>query len=219
MQRCKWFHGVLTFVLVSFFASMGAAQAANFSFTGIFTQDDDVQLFSFVVGALSTVTLLTYSYAGGTNAAGAVIPAGGFDPILALFDSTGTFIDDENDDGVLSRRGIDPTTGVRFDSFLQAALVAGTYTVSVMQFDNFATGPTLADGFDRQGEGNFTGVDFGPGSGSFFDFDGFQRTNAWAFDILNVQQATQQVVPEPGSLLLFGSGLVGLALWKRKKTA
>ena len=61
MQRCKWFHGVLTFVLVSFFASMGAAQAANFSFTGIFTQDDDVQLFSFVVGAPSTVTLLTYS--------------------------------------------------------------------------------------------------------------------------------------------------------------
>ena len=38
--------------------------------------------------ATSTVTLQTYGYAGGTNAAGQVIAQGGFDPILALFDST-----------------------------------------------------------------------------------------------------------------------------------
>ena len=223
MQRCKWFHGVLTFVLVSFLASMGVAQAASFSFTGTFTQDDDVQLFSFVIGIPTTVTLLTYSYAGGTNAAGIVIPAGGFDPILSLFDSLGTFIDEDNDDDdFVSPDVIDPTTGRAYRFVPPDTLAAGTYTVSLTQFDNFATGPTLADGFFRQGEGNFTGIDFGPGSGSFFDDTESQRTNSWALDILNVQQAQLvpgQVVPEPGSLLLFGSGLVGLAFWKRKKTA
>jgi hypothetical protein len=74
------------------------ASADNFSFTGSFVNDNDVQLFNFTVGAPSLVTLLTYSYAGGTNSAGASIARGGFDPILALFDSNGVFID-QNDDG------------------------------------------------------------------------------------------------------------------------
>ena len=77
--------------------SITDARADNFSFTGNFAHDDDVQTFNFNVGASSTVTLLTYSYAGsagqslfgGTNSAGVVIPRGGFDAILALFDSTG----------------------------------------------------------------------------------------------------------------------------------
>lgn len=217
LQRCKGFRGVLTFVLVSFLAGIGVAQAANFSFTGTLTRDDDVQLFTFVVGAPSTVTLLTYSYAGGTNAAGIAIPDGGFDPILALFDNTGTLIT-QNDDGVPPDVGIDPTTGSAFDTFLQTTLTTGTYTVSVMQFDNFATSLTLADGFARQGDGNFTGVVFGPGSGSFFDFFGFQRTNAWAFDILNVQEATQ-VVPEPSILALVSLGALALRGygWRRRQ--
>src|SRR5262245_35968039 len=80
-------------------ACTNPAKADNFSFTGSFAVDNDVQLFNFSVMAPSNVTLRTWSYAGGTNAAGQLIAAGGFDPILALFDSSGALID-QNDDGV-----------------------------------------------------------------------------------------------------------------------
>jgi hypothetical protein len=36
-----------------------------------------------------TVTFQTRGFGGGTNAAGAVIPAGGFDPLIALFSGFG----------------------------------------------------------------------------------------------------------------------------------
>lgn len=73
-----------------FLICTGTGSAASFfSFNGNFTADDNVQLFNLSVGATSNVEFRTWSYAGGTNAAGQVIPEGGFDPILALFGSTG----------------------------------------------------------------------------------------------------------------------------------
>src|SRR3982751_233206 len=115
------------------------ASAANFSFQGSLTRDDQVQLFTFSVGSASTVTLRTWSYAGGVNAAGTTIARGGFDPILALFNSSGALIN-ENDDGD-SNVPADSVTGSNFDTYLQSVLNPGTYTVSVMQYDNFANGP------------------------------------------------------------------------------
>ena len=202
------------------------AAADDFSFTGNFTQDDNVQLFHFVVGAPSNVTLRTLSYAGGINAAGATIARGGFDPILALFDSSGNKID-QNDDGGCGSVPMD-ISGVCYDTFLNAALSAGTYTVSVMQYDNFANGPNLSNGFRRDGQGNFT-----PGfSGcqasqtAFEDVSGSAacgRDSHWAFDVLNVASAIQVVpgvpgVPEPATwtLMLLGFGGIGLTLRKRK---
>ena len=168
--------------LVSGFGSQ--AQAASFSFTGSFQNDNDVQLFNFSVGATSLVTLLTLSYAGGTNAAGTVIPRGGFDPILALFDASGTQIN-QNDDGG-SNVPADPVTGSHFDTFLQSTLDPGNYIVSVMQYNNFATG-ALANGFTESGAGNETFTSgFGCSNGKFCDVNADNRTNQWAFDILNV---------------------------------
>src|SRR5574341_686978 len=111
-----------------------SAEALDFSFTGSFIQDDDVQLFNFTVGIASTVTLRTYSYAGGTNAAGTVIPSGGFDPILALFNSSGVLIG-QNDDGNTPDVPIDPVTANHYDTLLQSSPGPGGYTVSVMQFE------------------------------------------------------------------------------------
>src|SRR5437899_12483792 len=89
----------------------------------------------------------------GSNSAGQVIPPGGFDPILALFNSAGLLIN-QNDDGG-SNVPADPTTGAHYDTFLQSLLPAGTYTVTVMAYSNFAIGPNLSNGFENGG--NFNG--------------------------------------------------------------
>lgn len=73
------------FAAVAVAALSAPAAAADFSYTGNLSDPNQVLLFNFNVGSTSQVTLRTYSYAGGTNAAGTVIANGGFDPILALF--------------------------------------------------------------------------------------------------------------------------------------
>jgi len=206
-----------------FVALAVSAFADNFSFTGSFTQDDQVQVFSFSVGATSNVTLETLSYAGGVNAAGQTIAEGGFDPILALFDSTGAEIG-QNDDGGPSVPA-DSVTGQHYDTFLNiGTLTAGNYTVTIQEYDNFANGPNLSDGFSRTGQGNFTSAAFGGnGPGGFYDVTGTQRDNQWAFDILGVNSATTitpptpSATPEPGSILLLASGAAGLFLMKRRQ--
>jgi hypothetical protein len=175
----------------------GGAHATDFSFIGNFTNDDQVQEFNFAVAeAAADVTLRTWSYAGGTNAAGDEIAHGGFDPIVALFDaSTGALIDQNDDGGLVT----DPVSGAAYDSFLMQNLDAGNYTATVTQYASFANGPLLTDGFDGSGQTNF---------GS--------RDSHWAFDVLNVGSASVGAsyispIPEPESyaLLLAGLGLVG----------
>jgi hypothetical protein len=82
---------------IAFCVAAPLSQAADFSFMGNFTEDDEVQLFNFTVGSTSDVTLRSYSYAGGINAAGQTIARGGFDPILALFNSSGLRIGEQDD--------------------------------------------------------------------------------------------------------------------------
>lgn len=154
------------------------ATAADFSFTGNLSNDDQVQLFQFSLAGSASVTLRTYSYGGGTMADGTVIPAGGFDPILTVFDASGTIID-ENDDGACPPLTIDPTTSSCYDTFLAVSLNAGDYTVAVSQFSNFPIGPTLSDGFEGSDTSNFE------------DASGDIRTSAWAFDVLNADAAEE----------------------------
>ena len=200
------------------FALCSTASAASFSFTGTFSADDDVQLFNFTAGGASTVTMRTYSYAGGVQADGNVVSAGGFDPILALFDNAGNFIG-QNDDGAIGTVSTDPNTIEAWDTYLDVALVAGNYTVAIMQYDNFALGPTLSDGFLQTGNPFFTGTLGNCSNGQFCDVSGVNpynnRTNEWAFDVLNV--ATASVVPIPAAAWLFGSGLIGLIGVARRK--
>lgn len=177
-------------------ASATCALGANFSFTGNFSGDDQVLLFGFTVTAPSTVTLTTLGYGGGTNAAGTVIPAGGFDPLLSLFGPTGMLIT-FNDD-------IDTTTG-DYDALIQQSLVTGTYTLALTQATSSPVGPDLSDGFQGSGALNFNGL-----------------TSAYAVDILNVASASPlQPPPPPGvsdsgsSLALFMLSLGGLVSLRR----
>src|SRR5258706_16289448 len=60
--------------------------ADTFSFTGTFTHDTDGQFFTFtLLNDTPGVALRTWSYAGGTNAAGHAILGGGFELYLSFF--------------------------------------------------------------------------------------------------------------------------------------
>jgi len=168
------------------------AQAALLSFNGSFTADDNVQFVSFVQSSLSPVTLQTSSYA-----------AGGFDPIVAVFDHATGMLVGQNDDGA----GVppDPSTGEALDALLTLSLTPGQYDVSVTEFDNFALGPTLADGFVESGQGNFTASLFPCGAPNFCDVTQSARTNQWA---LTISDETVTAVSEPSTMALF---IVGLA--------
>jgi hypothetical protein len=185
------------------------SNAASLSWTGNFAQDDDLQFFTLTLNNPSTITIVTMSYAGGTNAAGSVIPRGGFDPVLSLFDSAGNLVG-VNNDGGCPAVGQDAVTNACWDALLMPSLIAGTYTVVLSEADNSASGPTLADGFLRQGQGNFTGPNFVGMPGSFWDVNPDQRTSAWALDIRDVDAANISGVPEPATgVLMTGLCIVG----------
>ena len=93
-------------IVAAVLATSSSSALANLSFTGNLADDNDVELFDFTLASTSDVTLRTWSYAGGTNAAGNLIAAGGFDPIVSLFFGTGSpaILFDANDDGFGSLR-------------------------------------------------------------------------------------------------------------------
>ena len=129
--------------------------AADFSWSGNFVQDDEKRLFYFTVSQPGTVTVRTWSYAGGLNAAGTQVPRGGFDPTLSLYSSTGDLIA-SNQDGGCSAVASDAVTSSCWDALLTVQLPAGDYRVVLTQSDNTPNGPGLADSFVFEGQGNFT---------------------------------------------------------------
>jgi hypothetical protein len=137
----------LTIAAATLLLGVSTARAADFSFVGAFTRDDNVALFSFAVadGPISVVTVRTSSYA-----------SGGFDPILSLFRGDGLLLADNDDVNLGIPASIvpaDPATGQRSDSFLEMDLEPGVYTLALTQYDNFAAGPNLSNGFLRSGQG------------------------------------------------------------------
>ncbi len=208
------FNLIKAFVLIA--AAGAVASAASFSFTGSFVTDDESRFFSFTLPSPETVTLRTYSYAGGMNGMGTVSIRGGFDPILSLFTGTGTLIN-QNDDGDLNVSP-DPVTGQYFDSYIHTTLAAGTYTVALTQYENFAIGPNLSYGFSRTGQASFTAA-FGCSAGKFCDLTGDNRTANWEFDVSGASSAVDlTAVPEPVTPMLLALGLTGLGLLRRRKT-
>ncbi len=203
-----------------------AASAANISFTGVFSGDDQLEVFLFTAPTAG-FTARTWSYAGGTNAANQPISAGGFDPVLSLFNATGGLVAGSllvaaNDDG--AGVATDPSTGNAFDSLLAISTLSpgNTYPLVLSESDNLAFGPTYGDGFSQTGNGNFTPGEFGcGGTAPFCDAGVDQRNGTWAVDIDGVGSAQDitagGTTPEPGPALLLSAGLAGLAVLRRRR--
>lgn len=214
------------------------AQAATFSFTGTFTHDTDVALFEFTLAQPTAgVALRTFGYAGGTNGAGTLIPAGGVEPVLSLFMADGTGMNPGQSGPCGGVLPADPTTGACADvdyqterSFPAGEWAAGTYTVALSSFANPAVG-NLGDGFFAEvvlgipSPGDFTCGPAYQGSaasdGSFCDeyVPGTHRTGRWALDIIGVDSAVQTQpapVPLPASFASYALALALGALVRRR---
>jgi hypothetical protein len=202
----KTYEALIAMSLIS-----GSANATDFSFAGNFKHRNEVQELNFTVaGTAKEVVLRTWSFAGGTNADGAAIEHGGFDPMVTLFDASGVRVGFSDDGGALSAP--DPIGGNTWDAFLAQLLLPGSYTATVTQYSSFPRG-LLTDGFEGTGPAGFNG-----------------RDSHWALDVLNVDSASLAAsyispmpspvssIPEPESyaLLLAGLGLVNYAARRRR---
>lgn len=205
------FRRIALALLLALAPGWAGATPMAWTFAGTFAQDDEVQLFTFTLPGPALVTLRTTSYAGGTDALGNTVPRGGFDPVLAVFDTVGTLLAQDDDGG--ADVPADALTGATFDSFLLLVLAAGDYTLALAQFDNLALGPTLADGFERSGQGAFTtGFGCPDAQPSFNDVSGVAgcgRTGAFSVDVL-------AEIPEPASAALLLAPALALGLRRRR---
>ena len=182
---------------------------ANFSFTGTLNQDADTRQFNFSLAQPATVTLRTYSYAGGVNAAGMQIPGGGFDPTLSVFDANGNLFV-TNRDGGCPTVASDSVTGFCFDSDISQTFPAGTWQVVLSESENLANGPTLADSFVYAGAGDFT-ADPGTNNPGFWDFYPNKRTPNFSLDITGADASQTPIASTVGGILNGGSFLGGNA--------
>jgi hypothetical protein len=220
-------HGILLSALCLFSASASALPIDN-SYTGTLSTPEDVFETSFTLSASGTVTIQTWGFGGGTNGADQVIPAGGFDPLIALFSGTGpsaTMVTDGSGNPLADADNLSnapwsyvgncPPAGTVAiggdndcgDDFMQTALASGTYTLLLTDanyqplaiYDN----GTLSEGFSDLTGGAFQTYD--PNSQAAITTSG-----NYAVDVIT-PGVNQSPIPEPSPLSLLGVGLLGLA--------
>jgi hypothetical protein len=214
----------LFIILASLCGGAIAQASAVLSFEGTFSSDDNIQFFEVDLGPDSSLTVNTFGYAGGTNGNGMVIPAGGFDPALALFDPSGNLIE-INDDAPCGIVNKDPVTGACFDAFISQPdlTTPGIYTVALTESPNLAQDNLgQSDTFPYPpGTGNFTCALYGGASASspFCDITGDQRSGNWALDISGSNLISATAVPEPVFFAPVLAGIVMLAVLRRKTSA
>lgn len=189
--------------------SSAASWAASISWTGSFVGDNEMFLVSFTLPTGGDVTIQTWGYGGGVNAAGVTIPAGGFAPALALFESW----DPQNLAGLDALGGTapndctpiglrNPDNGSCLDALIQVTLAPGSYFFTLTQQGNTPSDGTFGDGFT--------------GNGSFLDpISGNERTKNWAVDLVGPDDM-QTGVPEPAAALPLALALMA-GFWRVRR--
>ena len=194
--------------------------AKSLSYTGTLSSPEGVFETTFTLMGAATVTFQTWGFGGGTNAAGQVIPAGGFDPLIALFSgpvATATIVVDGSGNPLAdadnlanspwSYVGNCPPAGTVAigtnndcgDDFMQAALGAGTYTL-VLTDANYLPNAIFDDGALSEGFVDLTGGVFqtcDPASNACITPNG-----NYAVDIVSAGLTTP--TPEPSTLPCIG---------------
>ena len=197
------------------FLAAGGAFADTISDTGALTSPEDTFETTATLSSAGTITLQTYGFGGGTNAAATVIPSGGFDPFVGLFSGTGStavFINGDSD--ILSNYtpGCPPAGTVTIGSVpgqcgdvnLQfTGLAAGTYTVLLSDGEYLPTAVFETTGFLGDGFTDLTGGAFQTCADQN-DCD--TPTANWALDITEPGGSAPSA-PEPGAFGLAGLGL------------
>ena len=205
--------------------------ASTMSQTGALADPTDTYQLQFNVGSTSTITLQTWGFGGGKNAAGNTILAGGFDPFISFFDASGNIVDiggDPNNPAATSDTlsnyssfaGCPPAGTVAFsngdnvcgDITMSFQLAAGSYSLVLSDanyqpnavFDN----GNLSEGFVDLTGGAFQTCDVNSGGAIAC----ITPDANWAFDLsVDTNSPPPAPVPEPATLALVVSG-VGLCL-------
>jgi hypothetical protein len=162
------------------------------SCTGTAGTPEDVFLESFTLAASATITVQTYGFGGGTNAAGASILSGGFDSLVALFSgipAAASILTDGGGNPIASADNLSlfspgcplaglvtvgSVTGVCGDSKLSANLAAGTYTLLLTDanFMALAVNPNLFLGPYNLTDTTSTNYGSSTGNGAYNDLSG-----------------------------------------------
>ena len=187
------------------------SSAGTLPLQGVFADDDETFSIGFTLAAADTVTATSLGFAGGTRVNGASVAAGGFATVLSLFDADGLLLQmSVGSANACASAPADPTTGFRWDACFSTTLGAGAYTLVLSQDGNQPTGPTLADGFDKTGQPDYSGWGYLGSSARFINADGSARDGRWALDL------TAKAVPEPSTGTMLAAGLALLVLAHRR---
>lgn len=184
------------FFSLDFSADIGNQAGANTSttiphvtITG--TGNGTFDYYTFTVATTSLVILdIDYGCSdavGSTFGCPGAAGSGGMDTEIALWDSTGAWLT-ENDDFSPITVGAGGTVHP-YDSFIQLTLTPGVYYVGVAEY--FSSGTA----------GGWTAGSNLPDGG----------------DTYTLQVSVENPVPEPGTLLLLGSGIAGIAARRRRR--